>query len=126
MGSILGRYELSLAPDWARLVMFLALLELAYTAWMMLAPDWSSVRVAMLVFAGATTIYALGLAIATMTPPGGQTVLEMDDVLQPARMWCSAILLLSGLMTYVCGHVSDQWHALSTEPGIRRLTPPAR
>jgi hypothetical protein len=106
---VFGRYELAVAPDWARLVLFLALVQLAYAAWMISAPDWSTVRVAMLVLAGVTTIYAMGLAIALMTPPGRATILEMDVVLEPARLWCSAVLLPSALITYVCGRVSDQW-----------------
>jgi len=109
MGPVLGRYGLTLAPDWARLVLFLALVQLAYTAWMVLAPDWISVRVAMLVFLFTTMVYSVGLALAVMTPPGGESILELDDVLRPARWWCAVVLILCGMMTYVCGHVSHQW-----------------
>jgi len=113
MGPVLGRYRLALAPDWARLVLFLALVQLAYTAWMVLSPDWISVRVAMLVFAVTSALYSVGLALAVLTPPGGESILELDDVLRPARWWCSAVLILCGLMTYVCGHVSHQWRKRS-------------
>jgi hypothetical protein len=80
---------------------------------MVLAPDWISVGVAMLVFALSTTLYSLGLALAILTPPGGESILELDDVLRPARWWCSAVLILCGLMTCVCGHVSHRWRKRS-------------
>ncbi|HBO45562.1 MAG TPA: hypothetical protein DD670_16855, partial [Planctomycetaceae bacterium] len=39
------------APGWARAMVLISLLQLAYLAWMAVLPDWSSVRVVMIIFA---------------------------------------------------------------------------
>jgi len=97
------------APNWARLVMLLSILELTYVAWMALVPDWSTVWVAMLVFAVVAALYGTALAIVVVTPPDRPLRLGMDGVRQSARLWCGSVILLTTLMTYLCGRISYQW-----------------
>ncbi len=104
-----GHLDVASAPDWARVLIVLAMVQLAYCAWMVLVPDWSTVWIAMLVFAVVTALYGAALGAVMFTPTGEPVLLGMDEVRQPARLWCGAILLLSGLMTYVCGRISFWW-----------------
>ena len=78
------------APLWARLVLILAVVQAIYVAWMLNAPDWASVWVVMLVFAGVAALYGTAAAIAVATP------LHESD-------------LVMSLATYLCGRTSAKW-----------------
>lgn len=97
------------APDWARCVALLAVVQLAYAVWMISLPDWSTVRVMMFVLAGVATLYGAALGVAMITPPTKPLLLDMDDVRRSAPLWCAAVLLLVCLMTYLCGRVGFRW-----------------
>ena len=103
-------WDLSQAPDWARVVLFMTLVQVGFVAWMVILPDWSTVWVSMLVFAAVATLYGVALAIAVVTPHGRPVFLEMDDIRQSARLWCAAVVLLTCSMTYLCGRLSHQWY----------------
>jgi hypothetical protein len=98
------------APDWARAVILVALLELAFAAWMVLVPDWSTVWATMIVLALVATLYGAALAVAILTPPGTPAVLEMDDIRQSARLWCSVVIVLTCALTYLYGRFSFKWY----------------
>jgi hypothetical protein len=105
----LRHYELGAAPDWARAVAILSLIEFAYVVWMVTVPDWLTVRVAMLLFAVVSALYGMILAMVIVTPRGHPLWLDLDDVREPALWWCGGVMLVTCLMTYLCGRLSFRW-----------------
>ena len=106
----LRHWNLAAAPDWARLVLLIAALQLLYIGWMVSIPDWSTVWVGMLVFALVATVYGAGLAIFMYTPVAAPLILELDEsARRSAAGWCAAVVLLTGMMTFVSGRVSAGW-----------------
>jgi hypothetical protein len=107
--AVLKHADLAAAPAWARLVLLISALQLVYVVWMASLPDWGTVWVGMLVFALAATVYAVVLAILMFTPLDTPLGLGLDDVRHSAGGWCFAVLMLTTLMTAVCGRVSAKW-----------------
>ena len=106
-----GHLDVAAAPGWARAVLFVASLQLAYAVWMVLVPDWSTVWVNMLVLTVVATLYAIVVAVSVMARQGEPLLLQLDEVRPKARLWCSAVLLLVLLMTYLCGRTSFAWRS---------------
>jgi hypothetical protein len=102
-------WNLAAAPDWARLVLLVSALQLAYVAWMVSVPDWTSVWVAMLVYAVVTALYCAGMAIFMYTPADSPLVLDLEEYRYSAAGWCLAVVLLTGMMTFVAGKTSAGW-----------------
>ena len=109
MAPVFMRLNPATAPNWARWVMMLALVQLAFIAWMASLPDWSTVRVTMFALAGVATLYCVALGMAVITPSTTPLMLDLDDVRDKVRLWCEAVLLLVCLMTYICGRVGFRW-----------------
>lgn len=105
----LMRGSFSSVPEWARWLMLLSALQLAYFAWMAIVPDWSTVWVAAVVCAATATLYAGMLAMVLFTPSGKPVPLELDKLRFQARLWSAAMFLLWLLATYLCGRVSTSW-----------------
>jgi hypothetical protein len=103
------RLNLATAPDWARVVLLVAAVQAVYIAWMLGAPDWASVWVVMLVFAAASTLYAVATAVAIATPLEYPMWLEMDKVGSSAQKWCGSVLAAMSLATYLCGRTATKW-----------------
>ena len=106
----LRHINLAAAPDWARLVLLISAVQLAYVAWMVTLPDWSSVWVVMLVYAVVTALYCAGMALFMYTPADSPLALELDERARySASGWCAAVVLLTGMMTFVAGRASAGW-----------------
>ncbi|MBN1588370.1 MAG: hypothetical protein JW888_02540 [Pirellulales bacterium] len=105
----LGHWNLATAPGWARLLLLIAALQIAYLVWMALLPDWSTVWVVMLVFAASATFYALATALVVTMPADRVLPFGLDAVRDKAARWCGAVLLLNVLGTYLCGWTSVRW-----------------
>ncbi len=101
--------NLQTAPNWARIVLLLAALEVFYVAWMVATPDWASAWVVMLVFAFAAALYGMATAIALGTPPTRSLPLAIGDLRPDAPRWCGEMLLLHVLATFVCGQTAAGW-----------------
>lgn len=97
------------APPWAQAILLLAALEIAYAAWMLLVPDWSTVWVAMLVLTGVCMLYGTALGIAWVGPRGWPLPLGIDQVRGNCQPWCAAVIGVTFLLTYACGRVSRRW-----------------
>lgn len=98
------------APGWARIMLLLAALQLAYVAWIVLLPDWSTVWVGMLVFSIVGSIYAVAMAVVLFTPTQSPLLLGLDaDTRRTAIGWCCAVVLLTTLASYICGRISARW-----------------
>jgi len=108
------------APWWARLVLLVALLQTAYIAWMLNSPDWASVWVVMVVFAGVSMFYGMATAISVARPEHQPMPLGMGEVRQSAKAWCSSVLLVMALATYLAGRAAARWRrAFSLEMAAR-------
>ena len=103
------RLNLAIAPGWARTVVLLASLQAIYVGWMLTAPDWSTVWVVMLVFAGISALYAVATALVIATPPDRTVPLGLGEVRYSARAWCAAVLAIMSLCTYLAGRFSTRW-----------------
>jgi hypothetical protein len=101
------------APNWARVVLIAAGLQLAFICWMASLPDWSTVWITMVVFAIVAALYGVAWAVLTFTPsdmPLGFLDLEPDDPIRHrAGPWCLVMLMLFTLLTYACGRFSGRW-----------------
>jgi hypothetical protein len=101
--------DLATAPPWARVSILLALLEAAYAAWIVLAPDWSTMRVAMFVAAGVATLYGAALGASLLTPRFAPAPLDMQEAPGGASLWCATILCGALSLAYACGRLSHRW-----------------
>jgi hypothetical protein len=99
----------STAPGWVRWLLMLSVVQLAYAIWMVSFPDWSTVRVTMFALAAVATLYGVALGIATVTPPERSLPFDLNDVRDQVRLWCGAVLLLLGLLIYICGRIAFRW-----------------
>jgi hypothetical protein len=106
----LGYLDLRTAPGWARAVLLLGALQLFFIVWVINQPDWASVWVLMLVFAGMSTLYGMATAMAIATPLDQPMLLGMGAVRDSSGRWCGSVLLVMSLCTYLCGRVSTRWH----------------
>jgi len=101
--------NLELAPGWARAAVLIAALQALMLLWMLAVPDFSSVWVVMLVFAGVATLYALATSMALAAPPDKPLPLQLGEVRRTAGTWCGAVLALNALGTYLAGRLSTRW-----------------
>ena len=97
------------ASGWARVVVLVAVLQAIYVFWMVSAPDWSTVWVVMLVFAGVSAIYAVATAMVIATPADKSMPLGLGEVRYAARAWCASVLAIMSLCTYLAGRFSTRW-----------------
>ena len=99
------------APIWARLVLLTSTLQLAYVGWMMLVPDWSTVRTTMLVFVGVAAAYGFAMATAIATPPGTPVTFEMGPIRTDAIRWCGLVMGLIAVATFFSGRLAFRWRS---------------
>lgn len=97
------------APTWVWLAMFAAVLQGLFIVWMVVTPDWATLRVVTLFFLlvalgyGLVTLRALGASLDEPLPWG------LDSVRPWAPRWCASVLLITTLGAYLCGHLSVRW-----------------
>lgn len=109
MVPVMGHLNPASSPNWARAVLLLALLQLAFGSWMVSLPDWSTVRVSMVVLASVATTYCVALGMAMLTPATRSMALDLDDVRDKVLLWCTAVLLVACLLTYIAGRIGFRW-----------------
>jgi len=97
------------APTWARVVLLASVIQLAYVGWMMLVPDWSTVRTTMFVFVGVAAAYGFAMATAIATPPGARVTFEMGPVRTEAIRWCFVVLAMLAVATFFSGRLAFRW-----------------
>jgi hypothetical protein len=101
--------NLGLAPNWARAVLLLSLLQLAYGAWAASIPDWSTLRASMIVLTFVAALYALIMTVALTTPLEDTLPLDLTDVRRQTILWCTGVILLASLLAYLCGRAAWRW-----------------
>jgi hypothetical protein len=97
------------APGWTWVVLLLASVQACYVFWMVVTPDWASVRVVMFVFLAVATVYGIATAVAMTTPPGDPMPLDVGELHASAPRWCASVVLVSFLAVYLCGRTSRRW-----------------
>lgn len=101
------------ASPWAWLLLGLATLELAYGAYLALAPDFSALWAAACFYVGVATLAAAFLGFflwAPLTHPGLAALeLAEHDLQTKARLWCLALIVVNGGMAYLLGRSSVTW-----------------
>jgi hypothetical protein len=98
--------QLDRAPPWAQIMLLIAGVQVAYTVWLIILPDWSSVWVGMWVFGVSAALYAGGMGLFAMSD---QAPLGVSGSTASATAWCGAITLVLGLLSYACGQVCVNW-----------------
>jgi len=101
--------NLATAPGWARVVLLVGFLQMAYVIWMIVWPDGSTVWVVMFVFAAVSALYASALAVGVSTPSDGPLPLGLGPHRLHLAPWSAAVLLLNALATYLAGRTATAW-----------------
>ncbi len=101
--------NLGLAPNWARAVFLLSLLQLAYGAWAASIPDWSTLRASMIVLTVVAALYGLIMTVALTTPLADTLPLDLTDIRRQAILWCTGVMLLASLLAYFSGRAAWRW-----------------
>jgi hypothetical protein len=101
--------NLGFAPNWARAVLLLSLLQLAYGAWVASIPDWSTLRASMIVMTAIAAMYGLTMTVALTTSPEHTLPLDLTDMRRQAVLWCGCVMLLACLLAYFCGRAAWRW-----------------
>lgn len=96
-------------PMWCWLLAVFIAAQVIYAVWLVLVPDWTTLRVAMFGLAGVSSLYSALAAIVVCTPRSSSLVLELDNVREPARLWCTVVMILATIVTYAAGHASFAW-----------------
>ena len=94
---------------WPRSVLIVAVLQSCYLAWMLSAPDWSTIRVVMIVFGVTAMIYAAVMAWIALTPPDEPLRFGLEEVRPRAMQWCGCVLTLMLFGAYLCARTSGDW-----------------
>lgn len=105
----LGNLDLVQAPRWIQALVVLAVVQTAFAAWLMLAPDWSTEWAGMLFTALIATGFAGCLTAVAATPEGKELFLELDRPRMQVIGWCAANVLLFGMLSYASGAMSSAW-----------------
>ncbi|MEK6247960.1 MAG: hypothetical protein N2C12_07260 [Planctomycetales bacterium] len=101
--------SLTEAPAWAQCLLLLSVLQLAYVGWLVTLPDWSTVRVLMVVYSSAAAIYGFLLAVVLFTPVDRPLLLMLESVRATVGIWCGIMLLTTFLGAMICGRFSHSW-----------------
>jgi len=99
---------------WAAGILLLGILQLCYAFYLLQVPDWSSARVVSFVTLAIAALYALAAGMRSLASPGHRVMelLALDDNRFSTRqetLWCFAMALLTGTLSYLAGRVSNQW-----------------
>ena len=107
MTPALRYWDLAAAPGWARVVLLLGLLQLAYAAWLASVPDWGALWAVMFVLAAQATLYGAAAAAALAVPPHDELPLGLSAVRRSAPLWCALVAGLTIAAAYWCGHLAQ-------------------
>ena len=118
---IVPRLDSLTLPGWPRGVLVVAILQACYLAWMFSAPDWSTIRVVMIVFGVTAVIYAAVMAWIAVTPPEEPLRFGLEAVRARALQWCGCVLTLTLFGAYLCARTSSDWRGIK---GVRTVCLP--
>jgi len=116
-------YELSEAPGWANAIWIISALQFVYVCWIVLLPDWSTVWVGMVLFALSAGLYALCFGIVLFSPVDKEIILQLDMIRSKAPGWCVCIVLLMGMMSFLCSRLANKWRRAYELAKAGRINP---
>jgi hypothetical protein len=105
----LGHWKLTEAPAWAQALMLVAAAELTYIAWLIVLPDWSTVRVGMVLFAAVAVSFAATTFLLGSPSLGEWLPFDLSGAGTSAFSWCGANAVVMGLLGFACGRLAAKW-----------------
>lgn len=96
--------RLNTAPAWAQAMLLLAGAQLAYAVWLALLPDYSTLRVGMLLFSASAGVYGLAVVISLSKPAW----LDLSSG-GSAAVWCGGCLAATVGLSYACAKIGSRW-----------------
>ncbi len=103
----LGHINLPTAPGWARGVILVSMLLLAYAAWLPTIADRGTFWVTTIVMAAVAAMYGSVMTMSFTTPIDADLPLGLTELRWLAPYWCGAIMTLSACAAYYCGHAAQ-------------------
>ncbi len=108
------------APVWAQGALLLALLQLAYVAWMAVLPDRATLQVVLVVYVLVAAIYAAGAAMALAMPAERPLPLDLEAYRHRVAAWCGLVMLSTTLAAYLGGRTAAAWATEDRRRGALR------
>jgi hypothetical protein len=105
----LGHWQLAGAPAWAQVMLLAAGSQLAYTIWLALLPDWSSLRLGTILFGVVAAGYGTVMALVIQPPASMPSPLGLAGADAMAAAWCGANLVVAGLVSFTCARLAAEW-----------------
>ncbi len=100
-------WDLGAAPVWARGALLAAVLELAYSVWLISIPHSTSLWASMFVLTIVATMYGAAAALVLASPLEHDLPLGLNSSMRgSAPIWCFEIMLATLSLAYICGHAS--------------------
>lgn len=96
-------------PMWVWLVFFITMLQGGFIAWMVVTPDWATLRVVMLFLLLVAFGYGLTVLRVLTLGPDEPMPWGLDAVRPWVSHWCTSVLLVTTLGAYLCGYLSAKW-----------------
>lgn len=101
---------------WALVLFLLGLVQVAYAAYLVQLPDWTSVWVVTIYSLVLAAIYAgvLGLVLLSREEGLVVTALQLSDKLAGGKavLWCLSMVSLSTILAFFAGRLSARWHKM--------------
>lgn len=97
------------APQWAQIVIGVALLQVTYALWLVTIPDWVTLRLGMLLNSLIAALFAGGFMIVLSERSSPSLPLDLGDVRNTAGGWCAAQMTVSGVLCYAYHRSSLMW-----------------
>jgi hypothetical protein len=90
------------APIWAQATLCLLVLQLAYSTWLALLPDWSTVRVGQFLFGGSAVLDLLGMIAVSIAGEPWLSALGLAGARWTAVAWCGLAMVIGALSSAAC------------------------
>jgi hypothetical protein len=101
---------------WALALFLLGAVQLAYAAFLVQLPDWTSVWVVTIYSLSLAAVYAAVLGLVLLTSEHGLvvTALQLSDKLAGGKavLWCLSMVSVSTILAFFAGRLSTRWHRM--------------
>jgi hypothetical protein len=106
---IVPHLDLLAGPYWPRGILIVALLQACYLVWLSSSPDWSTIRVVMVVFFVVAASYAAAIAWIALVPAEEPLPFALEEVRGRALQWSGCVVTLMLFGAYLCARASRDW-----------------
>lgn len=108
--------ESQFVARWALVLFLLGVVQLAYAAFLVQLPDWTSVWVVTIYSLLLAAIYAAVLGLVLLSDETGIVVaaLQLSDKLAGGKavLWCLSMVSISTILAFFAGRLSARWHRM--------------